>query len=227
MTSEPDLTRQELLAQLRAQVATKEGRLRQTPFPVPAALADLLEGGLKPGSAYCLTGSGSLLHTLLIEPTLAGNWAAVVGMPEFGVEAAAGAGVALERLVLVPAPAEHWLATVAALAEALSVVAVRPFGRVREQEASRLMSRLRDRGATLLVAGAWPRAEARLELGEGRWSGLGAGHGYLTDREVTLSVSTKRQPVARQVRLLLPGHDGKLTPLEPVQLPRADLRAVG
>ena len=130
-------------------------------------------------------------------------------------------------MVLVPEPAEHWLAVVAALAEALAVIAVRPFGKVREQEASRLMARLRDRGVALLVAGHWPRAEANLQLSSGNWSGLGAGHGYLSSREVTLSVSTRRQPVARQLRLALPNNAGQLSRLEPVRLASADLRAVG
>ena len=59
----------------------------------------------------------------------------------------------------------------------------RPCGRLRDGDATRLMSRLRDRGGVLLVHGPWPRAEARLSLGEVRWSGVGAGSGHLTSRE--------------------------------------------
>ena len=111
-----ELPRTELLARLRAQVAVKEARIRQTPFPVHPDLAALLpDGGLKPGSAYSLTGAGALLLALLAEPSREGYWCGVVGMPDFGAEAAAHAGVDLDRLALVPDPAEQWLATTAAL----------------------------------------------------------------------------------------------------------------
>lgn len=221
-------SKQELLAQLRAQVASREARVRPAPLPVPAEFAGVLEGGLKAGSTYCLGGSGALRHTLLVEPTAAGHWAAVVGIPEFGVEAAARAGVVLDRLVLVPQPAEHWLTVVAALAEAVPVIVVRPFGKVRESEAAKLGSRLRDRGAVLLVDGVWPRPEARLELSDGGWSGLGVGHGYLAEREVTLTVTSRRFPAPQQLRLCLPTRAGGLAgAAEPVLLGHSELRAVG
>ena len=134
----------------------------------------------------------------------------------------------LERLVLVPDPADQWLAVTAALVEAVPVVAVRPCGRVREADASRLASRLRDRGSVLLVDGAWPRTEARLSLGEPRWSGVGAGYGYLSSREVTVTITSRRVPAARSVRLVLPRSDGGLAALErPAAVEPADvLRAV-
>lgn len=225
-----ELPRTELLARLRAQVAVKEARIRQVPFPVHQALADLLpDGGLKPGSAYSLSGAGALLLALLAEPSREGHWCAVVGMPDFGAEAAAHAGVALDRLALVPDPAEQWLATTAALVEALPIVAVRPAGRVSEGDAAKLMARLRDREAVLLVDGPWPRAEAQLSVSGLRWSGLGSGFGYLTSREVTVTVTSRRSPLRRSVRLVLPTPDGRLVPVSaavPVE-PAAGLRAVG
>jgi hypothetical protein len=224
---EIQVPRGELLERLRAQVAAKESRVRPSPFPVPAELSGLLEGGLKPGSAYSLGLSGALLLTLLAGPSAEGHWCGVVGMPEFGAEAAGHAGVVLHRLALVPSPAEQWLAATAALVEALPVVAVRPPGRVNEADASRLASRLRDRGSVLLVHGPWPRAEAQLVLDEPRWSGVGDGYGYLTSREVTVTVRSRRVPAARTVRLVLPAPDGRLALRpEPVAQP-APLRAVG
>ncbi len=224
-----DIPREELLARLRAQVASREARVRPSPFPVLPELAGLLDGGLKPGAAYSLSASGALLLALLAEPSRAGHWCGVVGMPEFGAEAAGHAGVVLDRLALVPDPADQWLAVTAALAEALPVVAVRPSGQVREADAARLVSRLRDRGSVLLVHGPWPRAEAQLVLGEPRWSGVGDGHGYLTGREVTVTVSSRRVPVAGSARLLLPNADGRPelvgVPV-PVEQPVA-LQAVG
>ncbi len=224
-----NLSQGELLERLRAQVASREVRLRPSLYPAPAELAGLLDGGLKPGAAYSLDSSGALLSALLAGPSADGHWCGVVGVPEFGAEAAGHAGVVLDRLALVPDPANQWLAVTAALVEAVPVVAVRPCGRVREADASRLASRLRDRGSVLLVDGAWPRAEARLALGDALWSGVGAGHGYLNGREVTVTVSSRRLPAARSVRLVLPSPDGRLAPLErPAAVePAAVLRAVG
>lgn len=227
--TDANLSKGELLERLRAQVTSREARLRPSPYPAPAELAGLLDGGLKPGAAYSLDTSGALLSALLAGASAEGHWCGVVGVPEFGAEAAGHAGVVLDRLVLVPDPADQWLAVTAALVEAVPVVAVRPFGRVREADASRLASRLRDRGSVLLVDGAWPRAEARVTLGEACWSGVGAGHGYLNSREVTVTVSSRRLPAARSVRLVLPSPDGRLAPLgRPIDAePAAVLRAVG
>jgi len=229
MTQALGQPRSELLERLRAQVAAKEARFRPAPFPVPPELAGLLpDGGLKPGSAYSLATTGALLLALLAEPSREGHWCGVVGMPEFGAEAARLAGIALDRLALVPDPADQWLASTAALAEAVPVLAVRPTGLVREGDAARLMSRLRDRGGVLLVHGAWPRAEALLSLSEVRWSGVGDGFGTLTSREVTVTVSSRRIPVPRSVRLVLPDAHGRLAAavVAPVEQ-GVGLRAVG
>ncbi len=170
-----------------------------------------------------------MLLALLAPPSRDGHWCGVVGIPEFGAEAARLAGVALDRLALVPEPGEQWLAATAALVEALPVVAVRPSGRVREADAARLGSRLRDRGSVLLVHGPWPRAEALLSLDDALWAGLGAGYGCLTEREVTVTVSTRHLRVPREVRLVLPGPDGRLAPVAAPASPEvpAGLRAVG
>ncbi len=212
----------ELLERLRAQVAVKEARFRLSHYPVHPDLAGLLpDGGLKPGAAYSLAGCGALLIALLAEPSREGYWCGVIGMPEFGVEAAAHAGVALDRLALVPDPDEQWLAATAALVEALPVVAVRPSGRVSEGDAARLMSRLRDREAVLLVDGPWPRSEARLTASQPRWWGVAAGYGHLEGREVTVTATSRRLPVPRATRLVLPGPDGRLgKPVSPAGVDR-------
>jgi len=216
-----------MLAKLRAQVASAEARVRPGAYPVAPALATLLpDHGLRPGSAYSLDSAGALLLALLAGPSAEGHWCGVVGIPEFGAEAAQLAGVNLDRLVLVPEPAQEWLGVVAALAEVLPVLAVRPPGRVRESDAARLGSRLRDRGSVLLVHGDWPRADARLELAEPHWSGLGTGFGHLGGREVLVRGFSRKLGTDRVARVLLPDGAGRLTAVRPVEDP-VGLKAVG
>ncbi len=214
---------------LRAQVERVQGRRLDAPvLPTPPAIGDLLPGGgLRAGAAYALAPSSTLLLSLLARPTKAGSWCAAVGMPELGAEAAAGLGVVLDRLVLVPEPGPRWLAVAATLAEVMTIVAVRPQGRVTDADASRLLARLRDRGAALLVQGQWPQAEASLEVTDPRWNGLGQGHGYLGAREVTVTVHSRRSPVPRRARMLLPDQAGAITPAPATVTPVVPLRAVG
>ncbi len=180
-------------------------------LPVPQALSGLLPGGgLLPGSAYSVS-PGLLLLTLLAEPSRAGTWCGVIGLPELGIEAADQAGLNLDRVALVPRPGERWFAITAALAEVLPVVAVRPGNRVREADAGRLAARLRSSGTALLVAGAWPRVEATLSMSAPHWSGVGAGHGYLSSRDVLVTVTSKRSPAPRQARVTLPDASGGLS----------------
>lgn len=217
-----------MLAKLRAQLATAEARVRPGGYPVAPELAGLLpDHSLRPGAAYCLGSAGALLLAMLAAPSAEGHWCGVVGVPEFGTEAAQLSGVNLDRLVLVPAPGEAWLAVVAALAEVLPVLAVRPPGRVREADAARLGSRLRDRGSVLLVHGDWLRAEARLELTDPRWEGLGSGHGHLRSREVLVRGFSRRLAGERVARLLLPDDGGQVAAVRPPAEEQLGLKAVG
>lgn len=180
------------------------------PMPTHPVLAGLLPGGaLKEGATYSVDRSLTLLMLLLAPPSAAGAWCGVVGIPEFGVEAAAGFGVNLERLVLVPRPDDQWLAATAAIADALNLIVTRPPRRASDASISRLSARLRKRGATLLVLGTWPRgmwpqSEAMLSITESAWTGIGAGHGHLQAREATITV-TSRSGRPRSARLVLPG----------------------
>jgi len=201
------------IARLRAQLEHVQGRRLDAPvLPVLPALASLLPGGgLRPGSAYSLPRSTSLLLALLAQPSQSGSWCGVVGMPRLGAEAAEAIGVDLSRIVLIPDPGARWLAVTATVAEVLPVVAVRPSGRAADGEISRLAARLRDRGAVLLVQGSWPQAEAVIDIGEPAWEGVGRGHGYLAGREVTLTSSSRRWPRSRRTRVLLPDAAGHVS----------------
>ena len=108
----------------------------------------------------------------------------------------------LERLVLVPDPGEHWLAVTAQLTEVLPIVLVRPPTRgASPAETARLASRLRQRDATLLVAGPWSGAEAVLETTGGSWTGIGAGWGYLAGRELDVAVTAREVRSRHRLRI--------------------------
>jgi hypothetical protein len=224
---------------LRDRLEQMQGRRMSAPvLPTHPAFSHLLPGGgLKPGSAYALASSSSLLLALMARASQDGSWCGVVGMPDLGAEAAEKYGLDLDRLVFVPDPGPRWLAVTATIADVLPVVAVRPPLRQAQghggggAEVSRLAARLRERGTVLLVQGPWPQAEAVIDVADPRWSGLGSGHGYLAGRELTVTVASRRSPVPRQARMLLPAADGSVTLLghpealePPVGLP---VRAVG
>ena len=193
-------TVQDLQARIAAMQATTLGTRT---LPTDPVVAPLLPGGaLKAGVAYAVPGSLALAMLLLAGPSAAGAWCGVVGVPEFGIEAAAEFGIALDRLVLVPRPGEHWLSVTAQVAEVLPVVLVRPpDAGASPAEAARLASRLRQRGSTLLVAGRWSGVEAQLETVGGAWTGIGAGWGYLAGRDADVVVTAREIVTHHRVRL--------------------------
>ncbi|WP_084011143.1 hypothetical protein [Pseudofrankia sp. DC12] len=180
-------------------------------LPVPAALAGLLpRRALARGTTVAVEGSAALLLAVLAEPSRAGAWCAVVGYPALGLLAAAEAGIALDRLVLVPEPGPRWPVVTAALIDALDVVAVRPpAGERTAGSARRLAARARERGCLLLPVGAgWEGAELRLTAAERSFHGLGQGHGHL--RGARLLVQVSGRGAASRTRhgwLTVAGHD--------------------
>ncbi|HWM34015.1 MAG TPA: hypothetical protein VNR36_07225 [Pseudolysinimonas sp.] len=211
-----EVSRAASIAELQARIRRMQrNRLDTRELPTHPALAGLLPGGaLAAGSAYGVTGSTTLALGMLQGPSAAGAWCAVVGMPDLGVESAAGLGIDLERLVLVPHPGEQWLAVLSALIDVVSVVLVRPGGtRVSEGVANKLAARLRQREAVLVAVGDWPGASARLAVADSSWAGLGSGFGHLSGRQVTVTATSPAgRPVSR--RLWLPGHDQGLGEVE-------------
>src|SRR5438045_7854220 len=189
----------ELQARIRAMQATKLDSRALDTSPTVAGL--LPTGSLKTGVAYSIEGSTSLAMALMAGPSQAGAWCGVVGVPTFGTEAAAAAGIDLERLALVPYPGDQWLPVTAALADVLTVVLVRPPLTPSDGNVARLMGRLRERGTTLIVLGQWPGAEARLEVTRNEWSGLGLGHGYLRSRQLGVGVTSRTRRREREVSL--------------------------
>ena len=166
-------------------------------LPVSAELADLLpQHGLRRGSTVVVRGSTALLLALLAEATTAGSWAAVVGMPDLGLVAAAELGVAVQRLALIPNPGNDFPDVVAALLDGMDLVVVVPkpprtqaAARSAPTLARRLSARARHRKSVLLVVGEWPGADLELACTNTKWHGLGNGNGHLTTREARIRVS--------------------------------------
>lgn len=179
-------------------------------LPTHPAIGRLLPGGaLRQGAVYSVQNSTTLIMTLLAAPSAAGAWAGVVGVPEFGIEAARAYGIDLERLALIPHPGDQWLAVTAALADSMGIVVTKPPQRATDATISRLAARLRQHGTTLIVLGAWPHSEAMLTLDDTSWHGIGEGHGHLQARQATLTVTSRTTQRPRSARLWLP--DATLT----------------
>ncbi|MDQ7803591.1 hypothetical protein Q5425_07605 [Amycolatopsis sp. A133] len=172
-------------------------------------------GGLRRGSTIAVRGATSLVLALLAAATRTGSWAAVTGLPDLGLAAAAELGVDLERIALVPNPGAELVAVLSALVDGFDVVVLgpAPAGGVQPQTARRLADRVRNRGTVLLTAGPWPGAELELRVSGRRWHGLTQdGHGHLRTREV-VATSRGRGAAARplSVGLQLPGPAGAVT----------------
>jgi hypothetical protein len=193
-------------------------------LPVGVALRHLLPGGcLRRGSTVAVTGSPpqtSLLFALLAEASAAGSWCAAVGLPQLGLVAAGEAGVALERLALIPFPGPEWTGVVAALIDGFDiVVAGTPTG-VPAGLASRLTARARQRGAVLVPLGQWPGADVTLAVTHSAWQGLGPGRGRLRSREVEVVVQGRGAAARpRRARLWLPSQSGTAAPMPPRLVP--------
>ncbi|MGW5740821.1 hypothetical protein [Amycolatopsis sp. NPDC003861] len=189
-------------------------------IPVSPALAGLLPaGGLRRGTTIAVTRSAALVLALLAEATQAGSWAAVTGMPDLGVAAAAELGVKLDQLALIPDPGAELAAVLSALIDGFDLVVlgpVAPHG-VQPQLARRLAGRVRNRGAVLLSTSPWPGADLELSVSHRRWHGITADEsGYLHSREL-VATSRGRGAAARPrtAALLLPGPSGTVASGEP------------
>lgn len=198
-------------------------------LPVAPELHPLLPG-LRRGSSVAVSGGTSMVLALLARASADGAWCAVVGLPRLGLLAAAQAGIALERLALVPHPGPEWPTVVAALLDGVELVVVAPPGPVGDRTASRLLARARQRGGVLVSYGRWPGAELTLTTEEEEWDGLEAGHGRLRCRELTI-VATGRGAAARprRVRVRLPDPAGRLAvvPTSEKSTPRVIGRRTG
>lgn len=196
---------------------TRRGAATQDPptLPVTPALAGLfVGGGMRKGTTLALGTSTALLLALLSEASTRGSWCAVVGQPDLGLVAAHESGIALERLALVPDPADQLVAVTSALLEGAEIVAIAGPGRVAAGDRQRLAAKARQSGAVLIASGIpWPGADLELELRlhPGQWDGLcGQGRGRLRARRAEVrAIGRAGAHRPRTATVLLPGSDGR------------------
>ena len=160
-------------------------------LPVAPSIRNLFpDGGLRRGSTVAISGSMSLALSTLSSASAEGSWCAAVNLPTLGLQAASEMGIELERFALVPRAGLQWATVTAALIDALDIVLVHPFGKVREVDARRLSARARERGSVLIPVvddhSDWPAADLRLRCEGTQWQGLGTGHGYLRKQQLKI-----------------------------------------
>ncbi|WP_435742098.1 hypothetical protein [Nocardioides sp. SYSU DS0663] len=191
---------------LRERMQRMQDGVPRRALPTHPALAGLVQ--LRTGGSYEVD-SATLALALMAGPSQAGEWCAVVGVPDFGAEAAAEAGVELSRTIVVPEPGEQWLEVTAALVDVVPLVVLRPPARVGEHVAEKLGARLRKRESALVALGPWPRCELRLSATEPQWDGVGLGHGHLRTRRLVVEARRGSAP-PRRTALWFPADDGVL-----------------
>ena len=173
--------RAEQLEQLRRQMAAVSGKVgarwrpaesAADPLPdsesllaVPDALAELFPAGLPKGAVAVLSGARSLPVGMAASVSAAGGHVAVVGLPDFGLLAAAEMGADLSRLAVIPHPGADPVEVAAVLMDGMDLVVLGLAGRCVPATRSRaVVARARQRGCTLLVTdGQWQGASMRMD----------------------------------------------------------------
>jgi len=222
---ERDQTRESLalLAERTRPVSSSQTRL----LPVLPSLVGLFpDGSLRRGSTIVIgdpaptvrpgatsDGEISVALALLAAASGAGSWCALVGLSGLGAVAAHDMGVDLARLAVVPEPGAAWAEVTAALVDGLDVVVLLPPFPPRPAMARRLVARVRERRAVLVVVpgrSGWPEhPDLHLRVSDAGWDGVGAGEGYLHRRRMTVTATGRRSAVRpRHLRLWVPGATG-------------------
>jgi hypothetical protein len=161
-------------------------------LPADPSLLPLLpwSGGIRRGTTIAATGSTSLLMLLLAGAMQnPDSWCAIVGMPTFGVLAAAEHGCDTTRLALIPDPGPDWPSIVASLLDGIDLVVVAPPAETPAIVITSLAARARKTGAVLIPTTAWRGADLVLTGTDMRWHGLRQGRGRLKRYELEVTAS--------------------------------------
>lgn len=175
----------------------------------PALQGLLPHGGLRRGAVLGLSGplGWSLAFALIAEATRQGHWCAVIGDADLGLPAPARLGVDFSRLAQITVPGGSWLQAAGILLESADLLLIAPDFRPTPKEQQRLLARIRERRAVVLLFDDWP-GTAHLGIVARRWEGLGQGSGRL--RRCLAQLST---PLGARM-LWLPDADGGVAAAE-------------
>lgn len=208
---------------------------RERCLPVDPVLAPLFGAGLVRGQTVVCTGSASASSALalLVAPTQHGSWAGVIGVPTFGVVAAADMGVVLERTVFVDESLEAHgdpANVLGALVDGVDLVVTSSsfLASLSPSLVRRFTTRLQSRGAVCIVVddARTVSNDVRVATRVRDWSGIGDGHGHLRARRVTVSVDGRRQVRPQHRDVWLPGPSGRLEEIVPDEIAPTRLRVV-
>jgi hypothetical protein len=188
-------------------------------IPVEPALSRLFPGaGLRRGQVVGCAGDAALTLgcALAVRAVGDGAWLAVVGIPDFGIEAAVDLGIAPERMVAIEATsAADWGDRVVAAADGFELILTSPPPGA-ERAMRKLRQRLQARGSVMIavrstlhtVGGVACDVEIATTAVE--WVGIGCGHGRLAARRVAIRSSGRRIPRPVALECWLPGPDGRV-----------------
>ncbi len=203
------LDRAEQVQQLRRQMAAVSGKVGaggsadgpgyaalpavESLLPVPESLAGLLPAGLPRGTVAVLSGARSVPVGMAAAVTAAGGHVAVVGVPDFGLLAAAEMGADLSRIAVIPNPGTDPVEVAAVLMDGMDLVVLGLAGRhVPMTRARAVLARARQRGCALVVTeGDWQGASMRMDArvrGYDITAGITAGPGFGRIGAVQVSV---------------------------------------
>jgi hypothetical protein len=175
------------------------------------------------GSVLVVPEFGLLCLALAAGASATGAWCGIAGIPEAGLLAAAGLGLDIERMLLVPDPGPAWPQVVASLLDGCELVLVRPPAMAQAPVRRRLEAALRRAGGVLLVAGDWPGAQVRLRVLTQRWTGLGDGYGRVRACCAEVTADGRGEAALARTRWLwLPAEDGAVAVADPVDIPVTD-----
>lgn len=196
---------------------------RDRTLPVDEAFASMLPGsGLQRGRVVGCTGSAAmtLAVALATRPVVSGSWLAVVGVPMLGLEACDELGLPLSRLVhiAVDGGPSVWADRVATAADGFDVVLTRPPAGA-ERVIRKVRTRLQARGAILIAvspASSTVSCDIEFSTVSVDWAGVANGSGRLVARRAMVRCGGRRVPLPVERELWLPGPDGRIMPVEPI-----------
>ncbi len=207
---------------------------------VDDAFLPWLPDGLVRGRTVGCTGGVAVSAALALASRAVelGSWVAVVGVSSIGIEALDQYGVTLERVVAVdadPTRPGEWAERVAAACDGFELVVTRlPRSSGADRVVRKVQQRIRSSGSVVLFIGdradSTGSSDLNFEPVSTQWQGLGAGHGHLRRRKVTLRLAGRRMPRPITDQLWLPGTNGRAETVGTVNLvsnPSSDMALVG